>query len=327
MELIHVMPGPGGTGTGLWLPVRSGRVILCLTGGDFHPVAIELAALTESELVNGYAILPPDEQVLCVVLDDPGSFLCGLYPQKHIPVINVRPGSYRGRLACFIDNDTYVSGITLTELAQADRQRLPDPEPLSLPVNDAVVHQVPEPPRGVRRVVATEVRLAALLGEMLPLLRDAARDAIQVALRDILPFMALIALLMALAEDSTVGTALAHLLTPLVSSVWGLVLLSVICSFPFLSPLLGPGAAFTQVVGVIIGTQIGAGTLPPALALPALFAINVQVGCDFIPVGLATQGATRATIAAGVPAFLLSRQLTGPLAVVIGWACATGLFT
>ncbi|MFP2405277.1 hypothetical protein ACLEVJ_20395, partial [Enterobacter ludwigii] len=26
-------------------------------------------------------------------------------------------------------------------------------------------------------------------------------------------------------------------------------------------------------------------------------------------------------------AFLLSRQLTGPLAVVIGWACATGLFT
>ncbi|MDE7590882.1 hypothetical protein NVR66_14725 [Enterobacter bugandensis] len=46
-----------------------------------------------------------------------------------------------------------------------------------------------------------------------------------------------------------------------------------------------------------------------------------------MPVGLATQGATRATIAAGVPAFLLSRQLTGPLAVVIGWACATGLFT
>ncbi|KLG23248.1 PTS sorbitol transporter subunit IIB [Enterobacter roggenkampii] len=327
MELIHVRPGPGGTGTGLWLPVRSGRVILCLTGGDVHPVAIELAALTESELVNGYAILPPDEQVLCVVLDDPGSFLCGLYPQKHIPVINVRPGCYRGRLACFIDDDTWVSGVTLTELAQADRQRLPDPEPLTLPVNDAVVHQEPEPLRGVRRVVATEVRLAALLGEMLPLLRDAARDAIQVALRDILPFMALIALLMAFAEDSTVGTALAHLLTPLVSSVWGLVLLSVICSFPFLSPLLGPGAAFTQVVGVIIGTQIGAGTLPPALALPALFAINVQVGCDFIPVGLATQGATRATIAAGVPAFLLSRQLTGPLAVVIGWACATGLFT
>ncbi|HDR2399110.1 TPA: PTS glucitol/sorbitol transporter subunit IIB, partial [Enterobacter bugandensis] len=290
-------------------------------------VAIELAALTESELVNGYAILPPDEQILCVVLDDPGSFLCGLYPQKHIPVINVRPGSYRGHLACFIDDDTWVSGVTLTELAQADRQRLPDPEPLSLPGNDAVVQQEAEPPRGVRRVVATEVRLAALLGEMLPLLRDAARDAIQVALRDILPFMALIALLMAFAEDSTVGSALAHLLTPLVSSIWGLVLLSVICSFPFLSPLLGPGAAFTQVVGVVIGTQIGAGTLPPALALPALFAINVQVGCDFIPVGLATQGATRATIAAGVPAFLLSRQLTGPLAVVIGWLCASGLFT
>lgn len=36
MELIHVRPGPGGTGTGLWLPVRSGRVILCLAGGEFR---------------------------------------------------------------------------------------------------------------------------------------------------------------------------------------------------------------------------------------------------------------------------------------------------
>lgn len=70
--------------------------------------------------------------------------------------------------------------------------------------------------------------------------------------------------LMALAENSTLGAAMEHLLTPLVGSVWGLLLLSVICSFPFLSPLLGPGAAFTQVVGVIIGTQIGAGVSAPA---------------------------------------------------------------
>ncbi|HAT1561806.1 PTS glucitol/sorbitol transporter subunit IIB [Raoultella ornithinolytica] len=327
MELIHITPGPGGSGTGFWLPLRSNRVILCLTGGDFHPVAIELAALTESELVNGYSTLPPDEQLLCVVLDDTSSLLCGLYSQKHIPVINVRPGHYNGHLANFITDATYVSGVTLSEIARADIHTVPDP--VSSPIRESgpAIRHSPPAPRGIKCLAAGEVRLALWVGEVLPLLRDAAREAIQVSLRDILPFMALIALLMALAENSTLGAAMEHLLAPLMGSVWGLLLLSAICSFPFLSPLLGPGAAFTQVAGVIIGTQIGAGTLPPALALPALFAINVQVGCDFIPVGLAIQGANRATIAAGVPAFLLSRQLTGPLAVIIGWLCATGLFT
>lgn len=327
MELIHIPPGPGGSGTGFWLPVRSGKIILCLTGREFHPVAIELAALTESELVNGYTTLPPYDRLLCVVIDDPGSLLCGLYPQKCIPVINVQRGRYTGHLTSFMTSATYVSGVTLSELARADMRTVPDPVSPSLPVSPPVIRHQPPTPRGIKRLAVGEVRLALWAGEMLPLLRDAAREAIQVALRDILPFMALIALLMALAENSTLGAAMEHLLTPLVGSVWGLLLLSVICSFPFLSPLLGAGAAFTQVVGVVIGTQIGAGNLPPALALPALFAINVQVGCDFIPVGLAMQGATRATLAAGVPAFLLSRQLTGPLAVVIGWLCTTGLFT
>ncbi|MGC0590722.1 PTS sorbitol transporter subunit IIB, partial [Salmonella enterica subsp. enterica serovar Abony] len=47
---------------------------------------------------------------------------------------------------------------------------------------------------------------------------------------------------------------------------------------------------------------------------------------DFVPVGLSMQEAKPETIAKGVPAFLLSRQLTGPLAVIIGWLFSLGLF-
>ncbi|ENZ7914691.1 PTS sorbitol transporter subunit IIB [Klebsiella aerogenes] len=325
MEMIRIPPGPGGYGTGVWLPLRSGKVVLSLTGQDIHPVAIELAALTESELVNGYARLPQDEQILCVVLNGSASLLCGLYPQKQIPVINVHPGRYSGPLSVFITEINTVTGVTLEQLTRAEKDIFPDPEPR--PVTTPLIRHQPAPAGRLKTLAGMEVRLMMWAGELLPLLRDATRDAIQVALRDIIPFMALIALLMAMAEDSTLGATMAHLLRPLMSSVWGLLLLSLICSFPLLSPLLGPGAAFTQLVGIIIGTQIGAGTLPPALALPALFAINVQVGCDFIPVGLATQAATTTTLACGVPAFLLSRQLTGPLAVFAGWICATGLFT
>lgn len=54
-------------------------------------------------------------------------------------------------------------------------------------------------------------------------------------------------------------------MTPLANSLWGLVLLSLICGIPFLSPVLGPGAAISQVIGVMIGTQIGAGRHLPGL--------------------------------------------------------------
>jgi PTS system glucitol/sorbitol-specific IIB component len=53
----------------------------------------------------------------------------------------------------------------------------------------------------------------------------------------------------------------------------------------------------------------------------------VQVGCDFVPVGLALGEAKPKTIEIGVPAVLFSRQITGPLAVIIGWLLSFGLYS
>ncbi|HAG0824915.1 PTS sorbitol transporter subunit IIB, partial [Salmonella enterica] len=55
MNTVLIPPGPGGYGKGLWLPVASGKKVLSLTGREIHPVAIEIGALTESEVVNGFS--------------------------------------------------------------------------------------------------------------------------------------------------------------------------------------------------------------------------------------------------------------------------------
>ena len=333
MNTLHVPPGPGGYGHGLWLPVSSGKKVLSLTGREIHPLAIEIGALTQSEVVNGFACVPPDEELLCVVINCGGSLRCGLYPKKLIPTINVLPTGKAGPLAAYITEDNYVSGVTPAQLQQPEKRLSddhyapPSVRKTAAEGGDAATVPEPQPPeRGIARLIRLVEKTGTGAGQVIALLFAASREAVDVSLRNVIPFMAFVSVLIAVVQETALGSLIAHALTPLASSLWGLVLLSFICGIPFLSPVLGPGAAISQVIGVMIGTQIGAGNISPAFALPALFAINVQVGCDFVPVGLSMQEAKPETIAWGVPAFLLSRQLTGPLAVIIGWAFSPGLF-
>ena len=132
MNTVLIHPGPGGYGKGLWLPVGSGKKVLSLTGREIHPVAIEIGALTESEIVNGFADIPPDNDILCVVINCAGSLRCGLYPQKGIPTINVLPTWRAGPLAQFINEDNYVSGVTMEQLVLVVTAEAPDGEPESV---------------------------------------------------------------------------------------------------------------------------------------------------------------------------------------------------
>lgn len=156
-------------------------------------------------------------------------------------------------------------------------------------------------------------------GKVVGVLYQSGRDAIDQVLRNILPFMAFIALVIGIINYTGIGTVIANALVPLASTPIGLLVMSFIIALPFLSPLLGPGAVIAQIIGTLLGTYFASGALPYRMALPALFAINPQVGCDFIPVGLALGEAETETVEVGVPAVLISRMFTGPAAVLIAY--------
>ena len=177
---------------------------------------------------------------------------------------------------------------------------------------------------GVNKVLVT---IGRSVGGVVGTLYQAGRDSIDTIIRNILPFMAFIAVLIGIINETGIGDWLAHLIEPLASNLIGLLAISIFCAIPVLSPVLGPGAVIAQVVGVLLGTRIGVGDIAPQYALPALFAINPQVGCDFIPVGLALGEAETETVEVGVPAVLFSRLITGPLAVVIAYFASFGLYS
>jgi sorbitol-specific phosphotransferase system component IIBC len=177
---------------------------------------------------------------------------------------------------------------------------------------------------GINRLL---VRIGKAVGGVVGALYQAGRDTIDTVIRNVLPFIAFIALIIGLIQATGVGDFIARHLSPLASSLGGLLVISIICAIPILSPLLGPGAVIAQIIGTLLGTQIGAGAISPQYALPALFAIDPQVGCDFIPVGLALGEAEPETVEVGVPAVLFSRLLTGPASVVIAWLASFGLYS
>jgi len=159
-------------------------------------------------------------------------------------------------------------------------------------------------------------------------LYNSGRQAVDQVIRNILPFMCFISFVIGFILYTGIGTWIADNVKDLANNPIGLIVLSILGGIPILSPILGPGAVMAQVIGTLIGsTLIAKGTMQPSLALPALFAINSQVGCDFVPVGLALGEAEPETVEVGVPAVLFSRQITGPIATVIAYLASFGLYS
>jgi PTS system glucitol/sorbitol-specific IIB component len=339
-QSVFVRPGRNGWGKGLVLtPTPEKYKVISVTGGGIDPVAQRIADLSGGEAVDGFRSHVPDEEVLAAVINCGGTARIGVYPRKRIPTVDVFPGEPGGPLAQFITEDVFVSAVgpddVLTHEPEdaAEHTRASGP---AVPLRHVTDEEAegggaagplppPPPPTSPAAPRGFFVKFGTAIGYIINTFLAAGRQAINLTLNTILPFMAYVSLLLGFVIYTGVAEALGRLLEPLSNNPLGLIAIGVVVALPFLSPILGPGAAVAQIIGVLMGTQIATGALPVQYALPTLFAIDGQVGCDFIPVGLGLGEAKAETVEVGTPAVLFSRTITSPLAVIIAWLASFGL--
>ena len=254
---VIVNAGAGGFGGPLVLkPDDKKNKVVNITGGVISPVSQKIAELTGCELVDGFKTSVPDDK-LCVIIDCGGTLRCGIYPKKRIYTINLNPTGASGPMAKYITEDIYVSAVKENCISYASAEDAANaPKVAQAPAEEPKKSTYDTSKKITEQTnVGFMAKVGKFMGYITATLYQAGRDTIETILKTILPFMAFVSMLIGVILASGIGDIIAHVLTPLAGSVIGLVILALICSFPFLSPFLGPGAVIAQVIGVLIGLK------------------------------------------------------------------------
>ena len=362
---ITITRGDGGYGGPLTItPTEERHTVLYMTGGGMEPEPLaKILALSGMIAVNGNLETCPDEDVALAIIDCGGTLRCGIYPSKGIPTANLLATGKSGPLAKYMTKDLYVSAVTSAQIAcpeysaQSEAATAPSRETASadltrddschsLTVEKAIADSLPNEPdvpaiqpgsqqeqdissekspfpmhRGQKWLIPVTA-----ISKVVSIFHQSARDAVKTCLEIILPFMGFAALFIGICRGSDLTEFIAGLIKPMGGSLPGLFITGIICSIPGLSAILGAGAVAAQMFATVIGDLIQSGGIAPAMALPALFAINCQCACDFIPVGLGMMEAKPETMQLGIPAVTLSRFATGWIRILIAVFFSMGLY-
>ena len=334
---ITIVRGDGGYGGPLTItPTEERHIVLYMTGGGLEPEPLaRIVELSGMEPVNGNQETCPDEEVALAIIDCGGTLRCGIYPGKGIPTVNIMATGKSGPLAKYMTEDMYVSAVT-SECVSASvedvvRADVVEEEDVSVP-EEIQVAEASETKKSVEPDKTFNTSLNKLLesvltiSKVISLIQQSAREAVKTCLEMILPFMGFAALFIGICKGSGLTQFLAGLIQPMGGSLPGLLGLGIICSIPGLSAILGAGAVAAQMFSTVIGELIAAGSIPPVMALPALFAINCQCACDFIPVGLGMTEAKPETTQVGIAAITISRFATGWIRILIAVVFSIGLY-
>lgn len=331
---VMVSHGSNGWGGPLTItPTDERPYVMSVTLGGIHPVAQRIADITGAEVHDQFKD-PVDTDKACVaVIDCAGVARCGTYPKMGIPTLNIKPGSPSGPLAQYITEEIFASDVSPDCVGAPDGSVIPpvqaavseeetNKENVHAKIAEARVENEANRGHGFMDIVS---KIGTGVGRFISIIYQAARDTVNDVIKNILPFMAFVSVLIGIINYTGFANVLANVLTPLAGSLPGMIAIGLFCSIPFLSPLICPGAIIASVLSVLIGDQIASGAIPANFALPGFFAVNCQVGSDFAPVGMTLMEAKPETIEVGYPAFLFGKLITSPVQIIFAYLMSFGL--
>lgn len=261
VKITHRSNGWGGPLT--VCETETKKVVVSTTGGSIHPLAQKIADLLQVPVIDGFNHKVEPEEIIIAIVDCGGTLRCGVYPKMGVKTIDIHPISPSGPLAKYINESNFVSGvkeenITLAEddVPVSDRTPVEPDQPKAIPAASPETETKGQEQKGIVGIMTSVGRG---IGSVVNVFYQAGRDTLDVVLKNILPFMIFVSIIVGIINYTGIGSILANAIKPLAGSLPGLLVISIFCAIPFLSPVLGPGAVIAQVIGVLLGVEIGSG--------------------------------------------------------------------
>ena len=215
-KAVKISRGSTGWGGPLVIePTEQRSKVVSVTGGGIHPIARQIAEMTGAEAVDGFKAPPIESEMAVVVVDCGGTARCGVYPRKRIPTVNLTPVGQAGPLAQFITEDIYVSGVKAGNITMADGS-----EAVTTAGGAAAMSTAPTDSPAVRAAgAAPEVEgglvgfissIGRVMGRVVGIFFNAGRRTIDQVIRNVLPFMAFVTMLIGLILYTGIGDVLAQ---------------------------------------------------------------------------------------------------------------------
>ena len=336
-QTVKIERGPHGWGGPLFItPSDEKPIIVSMCGDGLHPLAQKIAELSGGRAIDGFKTPVETNKISMAVVDCGGTARCGIYPKMGIPTLNINGGGPSGPFSGYCTKELYCTDGKIENITLATNEPVfQKAESLTSSNNEPskdLLEGKPIDKSGAEKAsffdVATRwmASFGRIVGRIVNVILQASKDSLNMMLGNVIPFMIFISLISGIVLETGIGTAFANFLGNFTSNIWGLIILAIILAIPVISPLLAPGAVIESVLGVLVGNQIAAGIVPVELALPAFFMVVVVGGCDFTAVALALADPDADTTRLAVPSVLLTRFITAPIGVLIGWIFSIGLW-